>query len=642
MKNRFTLLFLLFFVVFYQFALSQSPNWFNTKDEIIAIHPRVGFQYDLYFTDFNGFLGTVDCGLFKKGFGWGIPIGIGFEKYITDKSFASLFFDYHINKGYLVQEITFPMRDLNNGKVITVNTENQLNVAINYLEISPNYGMNFISRNNILTRLSGSIKLSLPITNTFEQTEKIISPEGAVFINSGDIRTKIRPLADGKIQTMNQPLITPELGIEALTKDFGTYKFSLGYQVNDYTSDSKWNSLQFKFEAGYRFAIHKPEEKPKPEPVITPSVEPVPIPSPLPPDPVLSIKNIDIQGQIEIGNELLSSLPIVNSVFFSNNSVSIPSNYKFTGKLGNYFSGDAVLAHNYLLTRIAEIIKKNPSSSIVLQSSTSNEPNEQKLPELSSGRANSLKQSLINVGIPENKIKLEVLTYPKNPSNQDFPEGIEENQRVDIIVKNAPLQEYVDLQKYANFKGVAKVELMALDLGGKSVEISNNHSNSKLVISKSGTYEIPLDYRLDDNFKPDELVLKYNLNGKNQSIEKIINYENYSKKQVDLNLENFVAILRFDYNSAIISEANKQLLQQLAQKLPNGSTIQILGSTDELGTAQRNAVLAEERAQNTMNYINSISKNKFTIEVGTSQDKFNESTPQGRFLNRSIRIRVKQ
>ncbi len=642
MKNRFILLFLLFFVAFYQFGVAQNPDWFNTKDEIIAIHPRVGFQYDLYFTDFNGFIGSVDCGIFKKGFGWGIPIGLTFEKYITDNSFAGLYFDYQINKGYLLQKISFPMRDLNNGKVITVNTENQLDVAINYLEISPSYGIHSFSRNNILTRLSGSIKLSLPITNTFEQREEIISPEGAVFINAGDIRTKIRPLANGKIQTMNQPLITPELGIEALTKDFGTFKFSLGYQVNDYTSDSKWKSLQFKFEAGYRFAIHKPEEKPKPKPILEPPVQPVPIPSPLPPAPVLSIKNIDVQGQIEIGNELLSSLPIVNSVFFSKNSGSIPSNYKFSGTLGNYFSGDAVLAHDYLLARIAEIIKKNPNSSIVLQSATSNEPNEQKLPELSSSRANSVKQALINLGIPQNKIKLEVLTYPKNPSNQDFPEGIEENQRVDIIVKNAPLQEYVDLQKYANFKGAAKVELMALDLDGKSVDISNNLSTTKLNISKSGTYEIPLDYRLDDNYKPDELVLNYNLNGKQLSVKETINYDEFTKKQVDLNLNNFVAILRFDYNSAIISEANKQLLQQLAEKLPDGSTIQILGSTDELGTAQRNAVLAEERAQNTMNYINSISKGKFTIEIGTSQEKFNESTPQGRFLNRSIRIRVKK
>jgi outer membrane protein OmpA-like peptidoglycan-associated protein len=111
---------------------------------------------------------------------------------------------------------------------------------------------------------------------------------------------------------------------------------------------------------------------------------------------------------------------------------------------------------------------------------------------------------------------------------------------------------------------------------------------------------------------------------------------------VDLNLDNFLAILRFDYNSSQISDENKELLKQLSTRLPNGATIQILGSTDELGTPQRNAILAKERAENTRNYIQSISKDKFIIEIGTNYEKFPEATPQGRFLNRSIRIKVKK
>jgi len=41
-----------------------------------------------------------------------------------------------------------------------------------------------------------------------------------------------------------------------------------------------------------------------------------------------------------------------------------------------------------------------------------------------------------------------------------------------------------------------------------------------------------------------------------------------------------------------------------------------------------------------MNYIKSISKKKINIEIGTSNEKFPEDTPQGRFLNRSIRIKI--
>jgi outer membrane protein OmpA-like peptidoglycan-associated protein len=109
-----------------------------------------------------------------------------------------------------------------------------------------------------------------------------------------------------------------------------------------------------------------------------------------------------------------------------------------------------------------------------------------------------------------------------------------------------------------------------------------------------------------------------------------------------LNLSNFEAILRFDYNSSQLSEENKELIKQLAAKLPEGATIQILGSTDELGTQQRNSILAKERAENTRNLILSVAKDKFKIEIGTNPDKFREESPQGRFLNRSIRIKVKK
>lgn len=640
MKKIKYIFFVILIVNFFNYNTEASESFqLPVTNEKYALNARLGFNYDLYNINSHGFKGSVDCGIFTKGFGWGIPLTVEFEKYIFDKSFISLGLGYHFNSGYLLQEIKFPMRDITSGKVIEVTTENQLDIDFGFFEFSANYGLNTIEKSNFVARFVGGFKFSLATGKAFTQREVISSPNSAVFVNVDDYRTKERPLASGDIQTMSVPLIIPQIGIEALTNSFGTCRFLIGYQLNNYTTDTDWKSISIKFEVGYRLSIID-EVIEEPQIEIEEPVVPIPIVAEKQEEPILTIKNIQVEGKIEYGNELLSSLPIVNSVFFESNSHSIPANYNTKDNLDSYLSGDAIKVHDHILPRIAEIVRNNPKSSIVLQSATSGEEYEINITELSKNRAKAIKDALVTLGINENRIKLETLQTPNNPSNQQYREGVLENQRVDIILKNAPLQEYVDLQRYANFKGIVNLEVMALNLGGNSVDIKNNFTNQVIKVDKSGTYYLELDFRLDPNKQQDQIKFFYRLGNLDFEIPEIIDYNKFPKEQVDLNLDNFLAILRFDYNSSIVTEENKELLRQLVEKLPNGVTIQILGSADELGTAQRNAVLARERADNTMNFIKSITKKQINIEVGTSSEKFSELTPQGRFLNRSIRIKV--
>lgn len=633
--------FIIHIFILFTYINSFASEKFNIPSvgEKYALNTRLGFNYDLYNINSNGFKGSVDCGVFTKGFGWGIPFVVEFEKYLFEKSFLSVGLGYHINSGYLVQEIKFPMRDLSSGKVLEVSTENQMNIDFGFFEFSANYGTNILENYDFIARLVGGVKFGLATGKTFTQKEIIVSPSSAVFVNADDFRTKERPLAAGDIQTMSIPLIVPQLAIEALTSNLGTYRFSVGYQLNNYTTDTDWKSISMKLEVGYRLSIFEDviEETPieLEEPVI-----PVPIIVEKQEEPIFNIKAINVEGKIELGNELLSSLPIVNSVFFESNSSKIPSNYNIKENLESYFTGDAITAHNHILPRIAEIVKNNSTSSIVLQSATSGEENETNIIELSKNRATIIKDALVALGINENKIKLEVLQTPKNPSNQQYREGVLENQRVDIIIKNAPLQEYLDVQNYANFKGKVNLEIMALNLAGKSVEITNNLNDQILKVDKSGNYDLDLDFRLNPNKGQEEIKFQYKLGNTKKEISKIIDFSKFQREQVDFNVDNFLAILRFDYNSSNVTYENKELLRQLVDKLPEGVTIKILGSADELGTPQRNAALAKERADNTMNFIKSIANKQINIEVGTGKEKFPENTPQGRFLNRSITIKI--
>ena len=82
----------------------------------------------------------------------------------------------------------------------------------------------------------------------------------------------------------------------------------------------------------------------------------------------------------------------------------------------------------------------------------------------------------------------------------------------------------------------------------------------------------------------------------------------------------------------------KGLLRQLAERLPEGSTIRIQGSADVLGSQARNKELSEQRAENTRQFIRSIVGDKLKLDASETTESFSDDTPQGRFLNRSIRI----
>jgi len=358
--------------------------------------------------------------------------------------------------------------------------------------------------------------------------------------------------------------------------------------------------------------------------------------------PKLELLNKQFNGKLYIGNELLATVPLVNAVFFARGSDIIPPEYTNEPTSSEQlFHGNAVELHKNVLARIAQIVKLNPNAQITLEGATSGAANEPEGLALAKRRAENVKARLVDLGVPEKIIKTSAVVTPRFPSNQDFPEGIDENQRVDIFVSRAPLQEYVDLQKYTELEGKISLLINAENFEPNSLfEITNNFTNETIKFKNSGLVEIPIKKRID-NIEDKVLNYQIKVGDKTYIFTDTLAISKLSKEIVELNLNNFEAILRFDYNSSQLSDDNKGLLRQLSEKLPANSTILILGSADALGTAERNIKLSRERASNTEEFIRSIVGNKFKIETGISNQKFDETTPQGRFLNRSIRIRVK-
>jgi outer membrane protein OmpA-like peptidoglycan-associated protein len=221
------------------------------------------------------------------------------------------------------------------------------------------------------------------------------------------------------------------------------------------------------------------------------------------------------------------------------------------------------------------------------------------------------------------------------PSNQDFAEGRAENRRVDINVTDAPLQEWVSSTQYAELHGEVLVKVNSTTNGDVSVFVDTERTS----IERGGTAaRVPILRRLAQQQSVASFAIRVQSEGLEHSRDTTISVARLPRKEVELRTDEFDAVLRFDYNSSSLSSDVKALLAQLAQRLPAGRTIVVNGSTDILGTDQRNKELTEQRARVTQQFLQELVGGRNPIVVETTTRRFSDATPQGRFLNRSIRI----
>jgi outer membrane protein OmpA-like peptidoglycan-associated protein len=648
MKFLSTLLILI--PIIYLSSFSQQDTIFN--HEFIGIYPKGGLTYNMYSANFQSFQGAVDCGLFTSGSGSGYHIGLGFEKALGEFIQVGLDALYYTRGGKLSVNNTFKSRDLTTNEIVNVTTENFIETKLSYIEFMPE--LRYVLFKNLIKgpfRLLGGIRILVPVTKSYDQKERIVSPDNAVFINAGNIKTQQRNIASGDIQTLKSAQLGLTAGFENMLKigknSYFTQQISFDYNLGNVTSDTEWKLYALNLTLGLRFSVIEPEPK-VPEikyEVIPEEKKPEVIVVVDKPKPELNIKIETVSNlSIETGNEVLATLPLVNAVFFNQNSSEIPNFYLLDDKDENmeFYFGNAVDIHKYAIIRISRIMKHNPNSSIMLESSTSGYEDEPKGLELSRKRAEIVKKALINLGISESKISINAQQTSKIPTSQEDNRGKEENRRVDLVLKNAPLMEYVDIQKYKEINGKIIFDISYKNLDDNNIVVSDNINFSKNKFDKPGKHTLQIKTRVPEKLK--ELNIELTASGKDVSSKdkSDVSIGQIPSENKELNLDNFEAVLMFTFNNSELSEANRALLKQLVEKLPENTTISIIGSTDIIGTAEYNAELAKQRASNTEKFIRSISGNKLRIETNTNINKFDDTTQQGRFLNRSIKVRVKK
>lgn len=616
----------------------------QTYTEQLGLRVNAGLSINTHSGSVSTTAPLIDCGELTSGFGIGpvvslgldVPFsqrfGIGFELGLVDRS------------GSFSRTNTYLMRDPATGQDVTLTTDLVFAPRVNYIEIAPSVIIPILGTMQH-RRLGASIapRIGLPIAKSFEQRESVVSPDNAVFIVNG-VRTQERILSSGQLLSPSTMIVGASASLESFIQLSDRLalvpRVSADMIFTSIVADATWNTFGVRAEIGLRLSAGKtiapPVDAPPPPPVIVERPqEPVRYAQPR---IALSLRRVG--GEVVTGNELRATPPIVNAVFFDSASADIPLTYR-RSRDGSVVSTNPVDAHAWVMVRIAKIVADNPNARVILEGATCGTASEPEGTALAQRRADAVRRVLTEMGVPASVITTKALILPRAASNNDFTLGREENRRVDIVVQNAPLQQWVSSQEFAVFQ--SKIDVRSTYAGGNPSERPatmslNVNRRDTVVPNVDGTSTLTCDIPVQGSTAA--LSITASAGGAITQIDTTISMVDVPQRRIALRTDRFQAILRFDYNAKDLSDNDKALLRQLVEQIPDGSKIIIEGSADILGSDERNRALSQQRAATTEAFMRSVSGKTLTFVTGTLADRFSDATPQGRFLNRNIHVRV--
>jgi len=239
------------------FILSYPSQSKIKQIEIIAFSLRAGGVSSIHFSSVSRFEGSVDCGEFTRGYGFGYLTSVAVERRVNDDFTIGIGASLIDRSGDFTIDSKLPIRFVEAETPENIKIENRLSVNLSYFEADievkykvPEYYL------PLPIETFGALRFAVPIERTFTQKDVIISPAAAVFKTTNG---KEREIASGKIQSINNFLLGLTIGAEhriKFNKNFSfTQRLSFDYYLNDVASDVDWNIFGIKLELCLRYGL---------------------------------------------------------------------------------------------------------------------------------------------------------------------------------------------------------------------------------------------------------------------------------------------------------------------------------------------------------------------------------------------------
>jgi outer membrane protein OmpA-like peptidoglycan-associated protein len=355
--------------------------------------------------------------------------------------------------------------------------------------------------------------------------------------------------------------------------------------------------------------------------------------------------------------------PLLNYIFFNENQSVIPERYKTLNKekcsnfeISSLQRESTVEINLNVLNIIGIRMLENPNAEIKLTGTNANVGHEKGNTNLSLNRAKSVKKYLVDIwNIDASRIKLHKRNLPKNASKPiKQVEKAEENRRVEITSSSPEILEPIFFEKFDriiapqlvkfipyvnaeagiaswNFEG----NLSNVDFNKSGVESPKPFewdfgNNSMNIPSKSGYLDCLLMVEDSKGNKKEANVCRFpievaTVNDKRENVSSMSNIETFS-------------LIVFGFEKTGIDRKNKQIIDFIKSRIKDNSKIEVIGYTDTLGKEEYNKYISEKRAESVKKLLGR--KNITTKGYGESIEIYDNSSPEGRYLSRTVKIIV--
>lgn len=319
---------------------------------------------------------------------------------------------------------------------------------------------------------------------------------------------------------------------------------------------------------------------------------------------------------------------------------------------------DAIEVNRNLLNIIGTRMQKMPQATLTITGTTDGKA-ETGIPELGNRRALWAKDYLVNTfGIAPERIALRTTPTPAVPSAPNDPDGIIENRRIEFTSNTpdilTPVTITAENQRVAtpdvvNFHPVVenadtvKNWTLTMTQAGRPLRTLNGNGAPDRVTwsikpNELSTAQVPVDYEFAATTSDGQEV---NVTG-SVPVDYLSSVRKKTENLPDRTIDKYSLIL-FEFDKATLTPDNQRILEQaVLPSIKANSTVSIIGYTDRIGSDDYNKKLSRERSTTVQAFLQSRAKDaKYTVlGVGESTEIFNNNSPIGRQLSRTVQVIV--
>ncbi len=658
------------------FSATRANYSFEDSLKVYKNKPRFGLfghgGYNLHISNMTGLPGIPSC-CPKFGFGSapGFAFGALYEHHLFDKWGIALRAGYwQIDGEFQSKESDWGIID---NKQARIAYTHYMTAQIGRLTVEPLAIYQAMEK----LRLYGGLNLGTVLFAKYSQYEELTTPSNRGSFIDG---TRLRNKSKGNIEEKSgfQAGITIGVGYEMpmnksqslLLQPEAFYRLNIISPVKETT----W--LTNSIHAG--LAVKYKQAPPPPPPPLPPLEPPLPIlnlPDRIPAMTVaVKATQIDPSG-VESNNidvkiedfESFNFRPLLNYVFFDENSWKIPNRYKQLKKSETQIYStnslnelDALETYYHVLNIYGSRMREHPNTKITLVGTNCNNGVEKGRKELSQQRAETVKKYFVEVwGIEENRIKIQARNLPKKPSRDDDEPifAYQENRRVEIISHDKELTAPVitnDTKRSVSASYIRFYPEAKSIAGIKEWKVVASQKG-RILFKETGTGDLPekLNWELTtsgDKKLTTQGEVAYNLEvkdnfGRKKQTEIInlpvnqITIQKKRKQKIKDKEYEYYSLILFDFGKSDLRKEHRSVVDFVKSRVGKDAKIYVKGYTDSMGDETTNKRLAQKRADAVGRRLKVPKEN--IIGIGESPTLlFDNKLPEGRFYCRTVQIEI--